>query len=638
MPRQGARHAILPVDPSESDANYIAGRIQPPNTARPDASNPRSACYDPVSTGSIRGDGLSSQKKGALLGAAMLVACVTGGAGPSFAQTAPGALPSREQIELPRTDQPAPSSGVTVTDDRPRAQNCPFDPAIGVAIDRLTVTLPDGSPLPPALARSLTGLKPAAGKQPITQLCTLRDDAAAALSRDGYVVGVTIPPQEITSGEARLIVIPARLVDVRIQGDAGRNGRAISARAAQLKAMPFLNTRAIESVLVAANDVPGTQVRMALRSAGTVPGEVIGELSVVSTPFTIVANAQNSGSRQIGRESGTVRAEYFGLTGLSDRAFIGISSTFDTREQQVLQVGEYVATDRGLSIGGRFTYAWSRPDLGPLDLRSRSLIGGLDIAQPLLRTVRATADLGGGFEIIEQRIKFYPGGVGGVPLTRDKLRVGYLRLSASDRAPRYGAPDAWAISGSVELRQGFDLFDATETGAIAPGGYGPSRFEGSAKATVVRGGVSGQVGAGRLFSLAVTGQGQWASGPLLSFEEFSVGNLTIGRGYDPGVTAGDKALGVRIEPRVQLPVGGRVGAQLFGFYDTVHIWNDDIVTTERSRGLTSFGGGARAVLSGLLSFEAMYAHPQDPELNLPGAPRASDRVLVSLTLQFAPRR
>lgn len=575
---------------------------------------------------------------GVLLGAAGLSVGLVSLAPSARAQTAPGALPSREQIELPRTDQPPPSTGVTITDNTPRADNCAFDPAIMAVIDRVKFTLSDGTPLPSPLADSVAGLAPAGGKQPLTQLCSLRDAAATAFSRDGYVVGVTIPPQEIAGGEATLIVIPARLVDVRVQGAAGRNSRALLARVEQLKALPFLNTRQIESILVSANDVPGSQVTMALRGAGTGPGEVIGELTVVSTPFSVVANVQNTGSRQIGRESGVIRAEYYGLTGLSDRTFIGVSSTFDTKEQQVLQFGHYFATDRGLTIGGRFSHAWSRPDIATLDLRSRSLIGGLDVTQPILRSIRASADVGGGFEVIEQRIKFFPGGAGGVPVTKDKLRVGYIRLSASERAPRLGAPDAWSVSGSIELRQGFDLFDATEKGVLTPSGYGPSRFDGSATATVVRGGVSGVVGLGRLFSLSATGQGQWASGPLLSFEEFSVGNLTIGRGYDPGVTAGDKAIGVRIEPRFQLPIKARFGAQLFGFYDTVHIWNDDTVTTERSRGLTSYGGGVRAVLPGLLSFEATYAHPQDPELNLPGARRAPDRVLLSLTIQFAPRR
>ena len=555
------------------------------------------------------------------------------------AQTVPGALPSREQIELPRNNQPPPSSSATVTDNRPAATNCPFaDSPIEVSIDRLRFTLPDGSTLPGALSDVLSGIKPQPGKHKLAQLCGLRDAAARALSQAGYITGVTIPPQEINAGEATLIVIPARLVDVHITGSAGRNTRALAARVEQLKSLAVLNTREIERILLGANDVPGLQVRMALRGAGTGPGQVIGELQVSYTPFSIVANAQNSGSRAIGRESGTIRAEYYGLTGLSDRTFVGLSSTFDFREQQVVQVGQYFATDGGLSFGGRFSYAWSRPDLGGLDLRSRSLIGGFDVSAPLLRSVRSNADIGGGVEIIEQRIKFYPGGGFVIPVTQDKLRVGYLRLSASKREPQFVGPDKWSIGASLELRQGFDVLGATQKGVITASGYGPSRFEGSATATVIRGGINGTVGLGRLFSIAAMGQGQWASGPLLSFEEFSVGNLTIGRGYDPGVTSGDKALGLRVEPRVQLPIRSRIGVQAFGFYDTVHIWNDDTGTTEANRSLSSFGGGVRAALPGLLSVEAMYAHPQDPELNLVGAPRASDRVLLSLTIQFAPRR
>lgn len=571
------------------------------------------------------------------LGIALVAACSI----PSLAtaQVAPGALPSREQIELPRTDTAAPRSGVTVTDQTPRAANCPFDAALSVEIQRLRFTLPGGAPLPDELAALLTPVTPAPGKQPLPELCRLRDAAAALLSAQGYIVGVTIPPQEITDGAAHLVVIPARLTDVRITGGGGGNRAAILARVEQLKAMPVLNTRRIESVLVAANDVPGTQVTMALRNAGTAPGEVIGELSIVSTPFSILANVQNSGSRSIGRESGSLRAEFFGLTGLSDRSFIGLSSTFDTREQQTVQVGHYFNFGDGPTLGARFSYAWSRPDLGALDLRSRSLIGGIDLAQPLHRSVRAAADIGGGFEVIEQRIKFYPGGVaGGLPLTRDKLRVAYLRLSGSTRAPRFNAPDAWGLSGSIELRQGFDLFGATQSGTITPQGYAPSRFEGSATATVVRGGFGGFVSLGRLFSVSTTVQGQWASGPLLSFEEFSVGNLTIGRGYDPGVTAGDKALAVRIEPRIQIPVKMRAGIQAFGFFDAVRVWNDDVFTTERDRRLKSWGGGLRATLPGLMALEAIYARPEDPELNLPGARRAPDRLLLSLTAQFAPRR
>lgn len=573
----------------------------------------------------------------AAFGAAL--AASTALAAPAFAQVAPGALPTREQVEVPRVTDQKPNAGVTVRDDRARPTECPFaDSPLEVAIDKLRFVQPDGNALPADALAALSSVTPQSGPRKLAQLCDLRDAAAGALSRAGYVAGVTIPPQEINAGEATLSVILAHLVAVNINGTAGPHRRALESRIAQLKNLPALNTREIESILLGANDVPGLQVTLTLRTAGTKPGDVIGELSVSYTPFLFTANAQNSGSRTIGRESGSLRAEYYGLTGHADRTYIGVSSTLDVHEQQVIQVGHSFATNGGLNIGGRFSYAWSRPDLGGLDLRSRSLIGGLDISAPLKRSVRASSDIGGGFEIIEQNVQLNFPGFGGIPVTQDKLRVAYLRYAMRTHEPQFGAPDKWGLGGSIEVRKGLDIFNATQTATITPTGYAPSRFDGVADATVVRGGLDGFVSLGKLFSINASVQGQWASDPLLSFEEYSVGNLTIGRGYDPGVTAGDKAIAARIEPRLTVPLKSRVGAQAFGFYDIVHIWNLDPFTTENDRSLRSFGGGLRAWLPGLLSLEASYAHPLDPELIFPGAPRASDRVLLSLTVQFAPRR
>ncbi|MCW3849492.1 hypothetical protein OF829_19820 [Sphingomonas sp. LB-2] len=556
-------------------------------------------------------------------------------AAPAAAQV----LPTREQVDVPRASDQRPATGVTVRDDTPRATECPFaDSPLTVEINRLRFVQPDGSALPPEVQAALAGIAPQAGPQRLAQLCDIRDATAGALSRSGYVAGVTIPPQEINNGEARFTVILARLTDVTIVGNAGPHQRSLESRITQLKGMSAVNTREIERILVGANNVPGLSVTLSLRSAGRGPGEVVGELRVSYTPFVLTANIQNSGSRALGRESASLRAEYYGLTGHGDRTFIGGSSTLDFREQYVVQAGHYMSTDSGTTFGVRASYAWSRPDVGGLDLRSRSLIGGFDVTTPLHRSVRASADIGAGFEIIEQNIQLNIPGFGGIPVTQDKLRVGYVRASFSEREPQFGGPDKWGVAGSIELRQGFDLFDATKTGVITPQGYAPSRFDGSATATVVRGGIDGFVSIGPRFTFNITAQGQWATGALLSFEEYSVGSLTIGRGYDPGVTAGDKAVAVRLEPRFNLPLQGRPQAQLFGFFDVSHIWNDDLFTTENDRSLRSFGGGARFYLPGVAMLDASYAHPMDPELRFPGAPRASDRVLLSLTVQFGPRR
>ncbi|MCW3836504.1 ShlB/FhaC/HecB family hemolysin secretion/activation protein [Sphingomonas canadensis] len=539
-------------------------------------------------------------------------------------------------MEIPRSQEAVPASSARVRDDSARSAPCPFsDSPLEVELNRLRFALPDGAALPDALAQALEGIAPTAGRHKLAYLCELRDSAAVTLRGRGYVAGVTIPPQEINGGEVILTVIPARLTDVQIDGAPGPYRRAVEGRIALLKALPALNTREVERILLGANDIPGLQVSMNLRAAGTGPGEVIGVLTVRYTPFTVMANLQNTGSRTLGRESGTVRVEYFGLTGHSDRTFVGGSTTADLREQQVVQVGQYFGTDGGTTFGARFSHAWSRPDLGALDLRSRSLVGGVDISTPLVRTVRGAADLGGGFELIEQTIKLQTGG-GGVPVTQDKLRVGYLRLSGSLREPQFAGPDRWAIGGSLEVRKGFAILDATDTGTITPAGYAPSRFDGVATATVVRGGVSGVVSLSPAFSLSAMAQGQWASDPLLSFEEFSVGNLTLGRGYDPGVTAGDKAAGARIEPRLQLPAKAGA-AHVYGFFDIVRIWNDDPFTTEDGRNLRSVGAGVRAWLPGRLAIDVSYARPLDPELDLPGARRAPSRFLLSITLQFSPK-
>ena len=188
------------------------------------------------------------------------------------------------------------------------------------------------------------------------------------------------------------------------------------------------------------------------------------------------------------------------------------------------------------------------------------------------------------------------------------------------------------------MRRGLDIFNATKRGEISPNGFTPSRIEGDPTATVIRTEFDGVVGIGPIFSLAAEGVGQWADNPLLNFEEFSLGNLTIGRGYDPGANSADRAIGLRIEPRAKVFENDKVRAELFGFYDSVWIWNQDPNAVEDDRRLGSYGGGIRILLPRLALFEAMYARPEDKALLLPDAKRAPDRLLLSLTLQFSPGR
>jgi hemolysin activation/secretion protein len=558
---------------------------------------------------------------------------------PSSAQTPPPSAPSREQVEPPRPKPAETAPNVRVeASGALEAAPCPlrsYD--LKTNIDRLTFTGYNGAPLPPEITGLLSTVRPPAGApREIAVVCDLRDEATARLRHAGYVASVQIPPQTITSGELRLEVITARIIEIRVHGDAPPYRQTLAARAEQLKALNPLNERDAERILLIAGDIPGLDVQLALRPAGTVPGEVIGDLTIVYRPYSVMANVNNYGSRQLGRETAYVRGELYGLTGASDVTYAGASTTADFREQRVVQVGHIAGIgDRGVSLEGSFLYAWSRPDIGALDLRSETLIGGLVLSAPLRRARRQLSTLSGGFELIEQRTRVFSGGVG-APLNRDKLRVAFIRAEGRWRDFLPNGAEAYSLGASLEIRKGLGILDATRRSEISPAGFTPSRFTGDPQALVVRGDVEGVVGIGPIFSLAARVHGQWANHALLNFEEYALGNLTIGRGYDPGANSADRAVAARIEPRARLIDDGRKRVELFGFYDSVWIWNLDPNTTENNRRLSSWGGGARLLFPGVGLVEATYAHPQDKALLVPGAKRASDRLLLSLTIQFPP--
>ena len=548
-------------------------------------------------------------------------------------------IPTREQVELPQPDPERRPGRVRVDSaDAIEAAPCPLDRFdVEVTISDIAFSGVGGAALAPEIRALLADIRaPGGGAQPISVVCGIRDRATAALRREGYVASVQIPPQTVESGTLRLEVVTARIVEVRVRGDAAPYRGTLTARTEQLKSLDPLNERDAERILLLAGDIPGLDVQLALRPAGTAPGEVIGDLTVAYTPFSILANVQNYGSRQLGRETAYVRGEFYGLTGMADTTYLGASTTFDFEEQQVVQLGHITGLgNSGLGAEASFLYAWSRPDIGALDLRSESLVAGLELSLPLARSVQRNVRLSGGLELIEQRTRVFNDDGDGIPLNRDKLRVAFARLEGNYRLP-YGSGDGFNLAWGLEVRKGLDIFDASERREVSPSGFTPSRFDGDPQAFVFRADADAVFGIGPVFSLAGSARLQWASDPLLNFEEYSLGNLTIGRGYDPGANSADRAIAVRIEPRANVYTANGFDVDLFAFYDSVWIENLDPNAIEDDRNLSSYGGGVRAVLAGTAFLEAMYARPEDVPLLIPNARRAPDRFLVSLTYQFSP--
>lgn len=569
----------------------------------------------------------------------LLILAAAGWSTVAQAQGIPGAIPNRDQVELPTPD-PNRDPAVASVDSRAalQIQTCPFETsALRVRIDRLLFARPDGSPLQPEIAAALGRIRAPGDEQSVRVVCTIRDQANQALRDAGYVASVQIPPQSIEAGDLQLRIVTARIVEVRVRGEPGPYRDLLAARVAQLKRLDPLREDDAERLLLLSGDVPGLEVRLGLSPAGTAPGEVIGDLSVSYRRASLFGNVQNYNSRQTGRETGYARLEVYGLTGLADVTYVGASTTADFREQYIAQAGHSFGIGRGgASLSARGTYAWSRPDLGPLDLRTRSLIAGVEANLPLVRAVDRNVSVGGGFDFIEQRTYIGPPSEGGL-LNRDKTRTLFARISGDVTEQRFDGQILSALAGFVEVRQGLDVLGATRPFDFSGGSVLPSRVEGRADAFVVRGEIDGVFGIGPVFSIAGQARGQWTADPLLNLDEFSVGNLSIGRGYDPGANSGDRAIAGRAELRAQVPVARSVATELFGFYDHVRIENLDTTSgDEGRRTLRSAGGGLRLTLPGTARLEVMYAKALDRALLINDA-RPSGRVLVSLTARFLPR-
>lgn len=570
---------------------------------------------------------------------------------PAFAQPVPDAprAPTREEIErtAPRPNVPAPPR-LTVEGGIERAP-CALagDAYRDVTFQVNQVMFDDLKGLPPEALRP-AWQDYAGTTQPVAVICEIRDRAATILRDAGYVAAVEVPEQRIAEGAVRFQVLMAKLVAVRVRGNAGGAEKAIAGYLGRLTEQEVFNRYQAERYLLLAGDLPGYDVRLALRSANAGRGEVIGEVAVLRTPAEIDLNIQNFGSKDLGRWGGLLRGQFYGLTGLGDRTSIALFSTADFDEQQTVQIGhDFRVGSEGLTLSGQFTYAWADPDLedDTLDVKARTLIATAEASYPFLRSQSRTARGAAGLDLINQRVT-----LNGIGLTKDRLRVAYARLDLEavdapslERIGGFSAAEPrWRLNGTIEARQGLDIFGGSEdcgpgfARCSAPGAIPISRLEGDPTATLIRFEAYGEVRPVPNITFALGMRAQHTGDPLLSFEEFSGGNYTVGRGYDPGSILGDRGIGFQAELRFGSIIPRAIDAvsiQPYLFLDAAKTWNEDKLTPDVRNDLVSIGGGVRGI---------WRAAQLDVSLAVPVervgafAERPDPRLLVSLTTRLWP--
>ena len=486
---------------------------------------------------------------------------------------------------------------------------------------------------------------------PVAVVCDIRDRAATILRNAGYLAAVQVPPQTIDQGNIRFDVLMAKMTAVQVRGDAGPSEGLLQKYIEKLAAQPVFNIKTADRYLLLARDIPGLDVRLALRpvsaASGGKPGEVVGEFNVIRTPVYADVNIQNFGSEAVGRFGGLARIRINGLTGLGDETIISGYSTADFKEQQVLQAShEFRVGGEGLKFGGSFTYAWTKPDVpGGFNIKSETLVAGAYASYPFIR--KQTHNLFGtvGLDYIDQRTDFL-----GTRTNEDRLSVAYARIdfnqieagSISGRGGYSAFEPKWGVGGSLEIRQGLDILGASEgCGPAFVNCIGktvlPTRADGDPTAFVLRGQAKIDYRPTPLLAFTLKPRLQYSPEALFSYEEISGGNYTVGRGYDPGTIIGDSGYGLQTEVSygsLQPQSFDDIALQPYLFFDMMAVWNKNIPGDPQK--LYSAGGGVRATIGQQASLDLMTVVPLKRAIFQ--ARRDSARALLTLTVQLAPWR
>ncbi len=487
---------------------------------------------------------------------------------------------------------------------------------------------------------------------PISVLCDIRAEATALLSDAGYLAAVEIPEQRLAGGAAEFRVVLGRLTALRVRGEAGPSEKVLARYMQKLVGQEVFNTKQAERYLLLADDMPGLDVRLALRpAAGGAPGDLIGEVAVLRRTEVLDLNIQNYGSKALGRFGGLLRTEVYDITGMGDRTTMSFYSSSDFEEQFTLQLGhDFLIGGDGLSMGGSLTLGWTNPGLGlaGFDVESETVFASVHASYPFIRTQRASLYGSTGLDVVDQDVD-----INTINLTKDRVRTAWVRLDyvrtdLDSIARRNGytpfEPRArWAIG--AELRQGLDIFGAnldcrSNPAACVAAGKIPSRIEQDPTPLLIRGDIRAEFRPVPIFTVAFDLRGQFSDDPLPSFEEYSGGNYSIGRGYDPGAITGDSGIGGSIELRYGslVPDGpDAIAAQPYVFFDLANVWdNDPSQIPLNPDSLASIGGGVRVTHGRGLQGDLSVAIPLS---RTDGQAQKGDvRVLFSLTGRLLPWR
>ncbi|MEO0621788.1 MAG: ShlB/FhaC/HecB family hemolysin secretion/activation protein [Pseudomonadota bacterium] len=418
---------------------------------------------------------------------------------------------------------------------------------------------------------------------------------------DGYLaVRAVIPAQRIADGVVRVVIVEGKVSALELRGDLGRSEPEVRRLLEKLVGQQPLQVSFAERQLLLARDLPGISLLAALRpKPSDVPGELVLLVEGALTPLDGFVSLSNFASEFAGPYVFTAGGGVNSVLFAGDRLEAIALTALDVGEELLGQI----AYEAPLGIDGmRFRIEGSNAvsetgaELTPLDIDYRSQTLRASIGYDVIRSRSRTATIGGGLEAIHQESNSL---IPAIEIDED-LRVLFGEARLIENNVLGGRLDA-----STELRFGLDILGANSEGD--PNLTGPIDTDPQFVSAQFDFDYLRPLPAG--FAMRARVQSQVSSGDLPTYERFSLGNYTIGRGFDPGALAGDHGVGLSLtlSYALDLPQVPFVASpEAFGFFDTGRVWLDG-----ENRGLSSVGLGARWQMFEQIDAEVFVAVPVD---------------------------
>lgn len=412
---------------------------------------------------------------------------------------------------------------------------------------------------------------------------------------EGFILTqVVVPPQTIDGGNVKLRVVEGFVDRIVVEGDDDASAlNFIQQYANRINTGGALNIADLEKYLLLINDLPGVSARSILSPSSNLPGASDLRIIVERKAYDALLGIDSFGSRYLGpiqlTAAGSLNS-FFGNNEQITGQFVYAPFGNNNDELAFGAVSyEQPINNLGTTARAFISHSDTEPgyDIDIFDVRGRSTTYGAGVEHPVLRSRTKNFYVRGQFDIRNVDSQ------SNIDVTR-KDRIRTLRIGG-----RYEFLDTLFGVGinslDAEFSKGLDVFGASNKGdnALTRPAADPSFAKLNVSVQRLQR-ITSDV------NLLVAANGQLANDALLSSEEFGVGGIGVGRGFDASEIIGDDGYSTKVELQWKDPIksafSGIEDYTAYTFWDFGKVWNDDATISDDDDLLASVGFGVRANL------------------------------------------